>query len=157
MRQYSAVVGWRGGSDRFGRWRPRLVVMAPAQQRRRSTACQDDGRPSTGDGSALNLFSSMALLFTVHNNGCFMLLEIQYRQEDGEGVGEAISMSATSIPAKGTKLFCVILHCNYGETVDSPGEGAERVELARDLLGQGAKADGCKAVSGLADEVIAIV
>lgn len=82
------------------------------------------------------MFSSMAKLFTVHGSRCFMLLEVQYRQEDREGIGE---------------------DCNYGETVDSPGEGAERVELAQDLLGQRPKADGCEAVSGLADEVIAIV
>lgn len=67
-------------------------------------------------------------------------------------------MSATSSQQNGQNLLWVpFLHCNYGETVDSPGEGAERVELAQDLLGHRAKADGCEAVSGLTDEVIAIV
>lgn len=66
-------------------------------------------------------------------------------------------MSATSIQRNNQKLSRATLHCNYGETVDSPGEGAERVELAQDLLGHRPKADGCEAVSGLADEVITIV
>lgn len=51
----------------------------------------------------------------------------------------------------------VLLHCDYGEAIDSPGEGAEPVELARDLVGQRPKADGCKAIGGLTDKVITIV
>lgn len=51
----------------------------------------------------------------------------------------------------------VLLHCYYGETIDSPGEGAEAVELAQDLVGQGPKANGCEAISGLTDKVITII
>lgn len=51
----------------------------------------------------------------------------------------------------------VLLHCDYGETIDCPGEGAESVELAQDLIGQRSKADGCKAIGGLTDKVISIV
>lgn len=36
------------------------------------------------------MFDSMAKLFTIHSRRCFMLLEVQHRQEDREGVGEAI-------------------------------------------------------------------
>lgn len=39
-------------------------------------------------------------------------------------------MSAIILRNAQTWFRVSILHCNYGETVDSPGEGAERVELA---------------------------
>lgn len=49
------------------------------------------------------------------------------------------------------------LHCNYGETIDSPGKGTELIQLTSNRLCQGPEADGCKAVGGLTNKIIAIV
>jgi hypothetical protein len=96
------------------------------------------------------------MLFTVRPRACSVLLQVQDRQQDGESVREAFSDVSCLLLGKGFR-HSPFLHCHCRKTIDSSGKGAQPVELASDLLGYGSEADGCEALRGLTDKVIAIV